>query len=266
MINHTLSLDMCKQLGRTPQRLVMRRGESETQHVEATITDGGEPYEPTLPRARLCLLHADNTWARCEAAVDGNIVSVTFSSEMLNAEGLCRTAYFEFLGDGKSETTEGFQLLIKKNVDGTTDPSESYDDALDKLYEKWSAYEAEAEDAESARVDAENSRVDAENGRVKAEAERSQGYEEDHASVVKAVADAKATVDATVKSANEQVSKAVEGAEFSVSQAVESANESVSKAVADAHEAASQARGSVGDPDVWLGVDEDGYLCAYQKE
>ena len=160
MVNHTLSLDMRKRTGTVPPRLTMRRGESQTQKITASLTDNGTAYTPTYQSARLCLLHADGTWARCAATVGTASVTVTLTSDMLNGAGRCRLAYFEFYSsNGYSETTENFELVILGNVDGTTDPAKSYDNELDALYKKFSDYEAAAETAEKARAVAETTRV-----------------------------------------------------------------------------------------------------------
>ncbi len=173
MINHTVALDMRKRPGRIPPRLTMRRGESQTQKVTATLTDGGAEYTPAYQSARLCILHADGTWARVSATVGSASVTATLPSEALNGAGRCRLAYFEFYSsNGYSETTENIELVILGNVDGTTDPSKSYSDELDALYKKWSAYETAAEASEKARVSAETTRAANEKERVSAETTR----------------------------------------------------------------------------------------------
>ena len=160
MINHALSLDMRKRTGTVPSRLTLRRGESQTQKITAALTDNGTAYTPTYQSARLCILHAGGTWARCSATVGTASVTATLASDMLNGAGRCRLAYFEFYSsNGYAETTENFELVILGNVDGTTDPARSYDNELDALYEKFSEHEAAAEAAEKARVSAEATRV-----------------------------------------------------------------------------------------------------------
>lgn len=98
----------------------------------------GATYTPTCQLARLCVLHADGTWARCSATVGTASVSATLAPEAVNGTGKCRLAYFEFYANGASETTEDFALVILGNVDGTTGPAVSYDQELDELYRKWS--------------------------------------------------------------------------------------------------------------------------------
>lgn len=139
MINHAISLDMRKRPGTVPQRVTVRRGETQTQRVTATLTTDGAAYTPTYQSARLCVLHADGTWARCAATVGTVSVSATLAPEAVNGTGRCRLAYFEFYSaNGASETTEDFALVILGNVDGTTGPAVSYDQELDELYRKWS--------------------------------------------------------------------------------------------------------------------------------
>ncbi len=166
MIEHDIALDMRKQPGRVPPRLTMRRGESRTQKITATLTDGGEAYSPTYQNARLCLLHADGTWARCDATVSGSTVTATLGSEMLNGAGHCRLAYFEFYSsNGYSETTENIELVILGNVDASGEAAKSYSDEMDALYDEMSTYLSEVKKNEANRVNAEWSRVGAESYR-----------------------------------------------------------------------------------------------------
>lgn len=138
MINHAIALDMRKRPGTVPQRVTVRRGETQTQKITASLTVDGATYTPTCQLARLCVLHADGTWARCSATVGTASVSATLAPEAVNGTGKCRLAYFEFYANGASETTEDFALVILGNVDGTTGPAVSYDQELDELYRKWS--------------------------------------------------------------------------------------------------------------------------------
>lgn len=138
MINHAIALDMRKRPGTVPQRVTVRRGETQTQKITASLTVDGATYAPTCQLARLCVLHADGTWARCSATVGTASVSATLAPEAVNGTGKCRLAYFEFYANGASETTEDFALVILGNVDGTTGPAVSYDQELDELYRKWS--------------------------------------------------------------------------------------------------------------------------------
>lgn len=138
MINHAISLDMRKRPGTVPQRVTVRRGETQTQKITASLTVDGATYTPTYQSARLCVLHADGTWSRCAATVGTASVSATLAPEAVNGVGKCRLAYFEFYSNGASETTEDFALVILGNVDGTTGPAVSYDQELDELYRKWS--------------------------------------------------------------------------------------------------------------------------------
>ena len=178
MISHDISLDMRKRPGRVPPRLDLRRGESQTQKITASLTDDGAAYTPTYQSARLCILHADGTWARCAATVGTASVTATLASDMLNGAGRCRLAYFEFYSsNGYAETTENIELVILGNVDTDGEAAKSYDGEMDALYAKWLAYEKQAETAEDARVSAEKTRVSNETSRVTAEATRKENEE-----------------------------------------------------------------------------------------
>lgn len=140
MISHAISLDMRKRPGTVPQRVTVRRGETQTQKVTASLSVDGAAYTPSYQSARLCVLHADGTWARCSATVGTASVSATLPQQAVNGVGKCRLAYFEFYSaNGYSETTEDFALVILGNVDGTTGPAVSYDQELDELYKRWSS-------------------------------------------------------------------------------------------------------------------------------
>ena len=236
MIEHNITLDVRKRQGHVPARLTMRRGEAESQQIIAALTNDGATYTPKYSNARLQLLHADGTWVRTAATLGSGTVEVVLPSEALNSTGRCRLAYFEFYDtDGVSETTESFELVIEGNVDGTTDPSESYSDELDELYKRYSAFEEQAEAAEKARAEAEEKRVAAETERsnnestrkasemTRAEAEEKRvAAETERVSESKtAVADAElATKNA--KTATENANKAAETA-YAAAQAVSEA-------------------------------------------
>lgn len=142
MINHAISLDMRKRPGTVPQRVTVRRGETQTQKVTAALSTDGAAYTPTYQSARLCVLHADGTWARCAATVGTSSVSATLAPEAVNGVGKCRLAYFEFYANGASETTEDFALVILGSVDGSGGQSEGYDNELDALQREWASLNA----------------------------------------------------------------------------------------------------------------------------
>ena len=141
MINHAIALDMRKRPGTVPQRVTVRRGETQTQKITASLTVDGATYTPTCQLARLCVLHADGTWARSTATVGAGTVSVTLPPAAVNGAGKCRLAYFEFWGTG-SETTEDFALVILGSVDGSGGQSEDYDNELDALKREWASLNA----------------------------------------------------------------------------------------------------------------------------
>lgn len=142
MINHAIALDMVKRPGTVPQRVTVRRGETQTQKVTAALSADGTAYAPTYQSARLCVLHADGTWARCSATVGTASVSATLAPEAVNGVGKCRLAYFEFYANGASETTEDFALVILGSVDGSGGQSEDYDNELDALKREWASLNA----------------------------------------------------------------------------------------------------------------------------
>lgn len=142
MINHAIALDMRKRPGTVPQRVTVRRGETQTQKITASLTVDGAAYTPTYQSARLCVLHADGTWARCAATVGTASVSATLAPEAVNGVGKCRLAYFEFYANGASETTEDFALVILGSVDGSGGQSEDYDNELDALKREWASLNA----------------------------------------------------------------------------------------------------------------------------
>lgn len=142
MINHAIALDMRKRPGTVPQRVTVRRGETQTQKVTAALSTDGAAYTPTYQSARLCVLHADGTWARCAATVGTSSVSATLAPEAVNGVGKCRLAYFEFYANGASETTEDFALVILGSVDGSGGQSEGYDNELDALQREWASLNA----------------------------------------------------------------------------------------------------------------------------
>lgn len=142
MITHAIALDMRKRPGTVPQRVTVRRGETQTQKITASLSTDGAAYTPTYQSARLCVLHADGTWARCAATVGTSSVSATLAPEAVNGVGKCRLAYFEFYANGASETTEDFALVILGSVDGSGGQSEDYDNELDALKREWASLNA----------------------------------------------------------------------------------------------------------------------------
>lgn len=159
-ITHNIILEMNKSTALVPPRVVVRVGDVATQIIKAQLKNDGANYTPT-GSARLDILKADGTWARCTASISGSTVSCTLPSQAVSSPGMARLAHFVFYsGTTKAESTEGFELRILPAVD-TSDPeeaSEYYDDMLTQLYEKWQAFEKQAESQEQARVTAENTR------------------------------------------------------------------------------------------------------------
>lgn len=160
-VTHNIILEVNKSTSLVPPRVVVREGDVSTQTIEAQLMNDGEAYTPSNMTARLDILKADGTWARCTASISGSIVKCTLPSQAVSSPGLARLAHFVlYSGTSKAESTEGFELRILPAVD-TSDPeeaSEYYDDMLTQLYEKWQAFEKQAESQEQTRVTAENTR------------------------------------------------------------------------------------------------------------
>lgn len=172
MQTYEISLDMKKAPGRIERTVVVRRGDADTQTIEAAITAGGQPYTPK-GAARLDILHADGTWARCSASVSGSTAACTLPSEALNGTGRCRAAHFVFTDGAKVESTEGFALVIEDNVDSNGTPgAQGYDSELEALKDAWRKFTERAERDEAARAEAEGRRAEAEAGRESAETAR----------------------------------------------------------------------------------------------
>ena len=159
-VTHNIILEVNKSTSLVPPRVVVRVGDVATQTIKAQLKNDGANYTPT-GSARLDILKSDGTWARCTATISGSTVSCTLPSQAVSSPGLARLAHFVFYtGTTRAESTEGFELRILPAVD-TSDPeeaSEYYDDMLTKLYDKWQAFEKQAESQEQARVTAENTR------------------------------------------------------------------------------------------------------------
>lgn len=140
-IEHDIILEMNKSTALVPPRVVVRVGDVATQIIKAQLKNDGANYTPT-GSARLDILKADGTWARCTASISGSTVSCTLPSQAVSSPGMARLAHFVFYsGTTTAESTEGFELRILPAVD-TSDPeeeSEYYDDMLTQLYDKWQA-------------------------------------------------------------------------------------------------------------------------------
>lgn len=259
MPTHDITLDIKKRMGRVPPQVVVRVGDMETQTVSAQITNGGDAYTSSLPNVRLDILHDDGTWARCAAQKSGSKVTCTLPNAAVSSHGTCKLAHFVFYsGSDKAESTEGFELVILRNVDvsDATEEAKNYDDILTKLWEKWSAYEEQAEKNESARVSAENTRKSNEEARQKAETERQsseterqRNEEERESGEETRVKQEKARVDAESKRASEfaKLKEDSESATAGANEAASKANEAASRAesaATSANNAASAAQGA----------------------
>lgn len=175
MVTYEIELELMKSAARVPPEVIVRVGDVGTQVIEATLYNGGVPYVPSGMTARLDILKADGKWARCSASISGSKVTCTLPSQALSAPGRCRLAHFVlFSGTEKAESTEGFGLVVRPEVD-CSDPEEEsdyYDGLLTDLYVKWLAYEEQAEEQEEARVAAEAVRKTQETARQNSETQR----------------------------------------------------------------------------------------------
>lgn len=249
-LTHGITLDMGKRHGLPHPRVTVRVGDVDTQAISARLVSDGQPYAPTLPAARLDILHADRTWSRVTATVDGSVVQCVLPAEALGVAGACKLAYFVFYDGERAESTEGFELRILGAVEATGEQAKAYDDMLTKLWAKWDALVREAEKNELGRVDAEHGRESAEHARATAETARSeaerarataedarakaeQGRVAQHAITVEATDAANAAATAAgnaAKSANDAAAGA------------DAAKDSAGEAAADARKAAEEAR------------------------
>lgn len=209
-VTHNIILEMNKSTSLVPPRVVVRVGDVATQTISAQLMNDGAEYTPSGMTARLDILKADGTWARCTATISGSTVSCTLPSQAVSSPGLARLAHFVFYtGTARAESTEGFELRILPAVD-TSDPEEAadyYDDMLTQLYQKWLAYEEEAEKNEEARVSAENTRKSNETARQSAESTRAS---QESARV--SAESARASEFATLKSQSQAATNAANGA------------------------------------------------------
>lgn len=208
-VTHEITLEVNKSTSLLPPRVVVRVGDVASQTIKAQLRNDGASYTPT-GSARLDILKADGTWARCTATISGSTVSCTLPSQAVSSPGLARLAHFVFYtGTTRAESTEGFELRILPAVD-TSDPEEAadyYDDMLTQLYQKWLAYEEEAEKNEEARVSAENTRKSNETARQSAESTRAS---QESARV--SAESARASEFATLKSQSQAATNAANGA------------------------------------------------------
>lgn len=259
MPTHEITLDIKKRKGRVPPQVVVRMGDMATQTISAQVTNDGADYTSSLSSARLDILHEDGTWARCSASKSGSKVTCTLPSAAVSSHGTCKLAHFVFYsGSTKAESTEGFELIILRNVDmsDAAGEAENYDDMLTKLWEKWDAYEKQAEKNESARVSAEDTRKSNEatrqgneETRQENEAERKQNEETRQDNETTRKSQESGRVEAEKKRVSEfstlkeNAEKATDDANGAASKATE-ATAKANAATASANNAASAAQGA----------------------
>lgn len=183
MIEHRISLRLCKESARPPQRVVVRRGDNGSQTIAADISGAsivtadnvGEVVtsDPSWNK-RLCILHSDETWTKLPATSwGGTLVKSTLSNEATASHGRCKLAYFEFFKGEDSLSTEDFDLVILPDVGTEThEEAKSYNEEMIKLRAAWDTFQAIAKANESTRVSNESARSEAEKKRGIAESNR----------------------------------------------------------------------------------------------
>ena len=173
MVNHDIELDVKKRTGAVPASVTVRVGDTGSQTIRANLTNGGAKFEPG-GTARLDILKADGTWCRCVASINGSVAECTLPPEALSSPGTARLAHFVFVDGDEATSTEGINLRVLPNVDVSDADSEAenYDDQLQKLYEKWLAFEQQSES------DFEEAQTDRQSAYEAAEGARDDSYEE----------------------------------------------------------------------------------------
>lgn len=174
MVIHEIELDFRKDRSRVPPSVLVRVGDVGTQVIRCHMLNGGVEYEPTGFTPRLDLLKADGTWVRCASTIkDGAYIECELPSQALSTPGECSLAHFVlFDGTDESESTVDFGLYILREVEASSEEAESYDGLMNDLYVKWTAYNEQAQKAETARVNAENARKTNETQRQNNETQR----------------------------------------------------------------------------------------------
>ena len=164
MVDHDIELDVKKRTGAVPPCVTVRVGDTGSQTIRASLTNGGAVFEPD-GTARLDILKADGTWCRCVASLDGSVAECTLPSEALSSPGTARLAHFVIVDGDETASTEGFTLRVLPNVDASDAGAEAknYDDQLQSLYDKWLAFEQQSEsDFEDAQSDRQSAYEEAE--------------------------------------------------------------------------------------------------------
>lgn len=167
MVDHDIELDVKKRTGAVPPCVTVRVGDTGSQTIRASLTNGGAVFEPD-GTARLDILKADGTWCRCVASLDRSVAECTLPSEALSSPGTARLAHFVIVDGDETASTEGFTLRVLPNVDASDAGAEAknYDDQLQSLYDKWLAFEQQSEsDFEQAQADRQSAYESAESSR-----------------------------------------------------------------------------------------------------
>lgn len=208
MVIHEIELDVRKSRSRVPPSVLVRVGDVGTQVIRCHLLNDGAEYEPEGLTPRLDLLTAGGTWVRCSATIDGPYIECELPSQALSTPGECKLAHFVlFDGTTESESTIDFGLYVLREVKTDGETAENYDGLMTDLYAKWTAYNQQAQQAETARVNAENTRKSQETARQNAESQRkSQETARQNAET------ARASEFATLKSQSQSATNAANGA------------------------------------------------------
>lgn len=167
-----MKLDVHKHMAMSPNRIFVRVGDTGSQMLTIHLMDDGSEYTPPDgTSARIDILKADGKWCRNTAELSGSTVTATLSEQAVSSPGDVRLAYVTLVNGSKQESTEGFALKVLHEVDMSGPESENYDGQLQALYDKWRAYEEQAEQQESARQDASEKSVQAANAAADAAVE-----------------------------------------------------------------------------------------------
>lgn len=169
MTVHEIKLKLHKCELHASPRVTIRRGDNGTQKVDALIEDAGDYPAGTICRFKV--LHQDGTWAQSDALWDGSHAVALLTSDVLNGNGPCRLAYFEFVipptdetdaeAENEVETTSNVELLLLQNVDVTAKQARGYNDEFERLYKELTQMENKLEKVKNDAIVATNETITA---------------------------------------------------------------------------------------------------------
>ena len=150
MTTHEIKLHLHKCEMHAAPRVTIRRGDNGTQKIDAIIDDATDYAAGTICRFKV--LHRDCTWAQSSAEWDGEHAVTTLSSDVLNGNGPCNLAYFEFVkpsteegGENLVETTSNLELYLMQDIDVTDKQARGYSEELERLYKALNGMEDKLE-------------------------------------------------------------------------------------------------------------------------